>query len=86
VPMLLLAGIPPESSQIAFRIGDSVTNIITPLMPYFGVVIAYAQRYRTNLGIGTLMALMLPYSVSFLIAWSALMMIWIWMGLPLGLS
>lgn len=86
VPMLLLAGIPPESSQIAFRIGDSVTNIITPLMPYFGVVIAYAQRYKSNLGIGTLMALMLPYSISFLIAWSALMMTWLWMGWPLGLS
>jgi aminobenzoyl-glutamate transport protein len=86
VPMLLLAGIPPESSQIAFRIGDSVTNIITPLMPYFGVVIAYAQRYKPNLGIGTLMALMLPYSVSFLIAWSALMMVWLSMGWPLGLS
>ena len=86
VPMLLLAGIPPENSQIAFRIGDSVTNIITPLMPYFGVVIAYAQRYQPNLGIGTLMALMLPYSVSFLIAWSALMMVWLWAGWPLGLS
>jgi aminobenzoyl-glutamate transport protein len=86
VPMLLLAGIPPENSQIAFRIGDSVTNIITPLMPYFGVVIAYAQRYKPNLGIGTLMALMLPYSISFLIAWSALMMTWLWMGWPLGLS
>jgi aminobenzoyl-glutamate transport protein len=86
VPMLLLAGIPPENSQIAFRIGDSVTKIITPLMHYFGVVIAYAQRYKPNLGIGTLMALMLPYSISFLIAWSALMMIWLWMGWPLGLS
>jgi aminobenzoyl-glutamate transport protein len=86
VPMLLLAGIPPENSQIAFRIGDSVTNIITPLMPYFGVVIAYAQRYKPNLGIGTLMALMLPYSISFLIAWSVLMITWLSMGWPLGLN
>ena len=69
---------------MAFRIGDSSTNIITPLMPYFGVVVAFAQRYKPDLGIGTLMAMMLPYSLVFLLGWSGLMLVWFWLGLPLG--
>lgn len=84
VPMLFLLGITPEATQMAFRIGDSSTNIITPLMPYFGVVVAFAQRYRPNLGIGTMMSMMLPYSVAFLAGWSLLMLFWFWLGWPLG--
>lgn len=84
VPMLFLLGISPEATQMAFRIGDSSTNIITPLMPYFGVVVAFAQRYRPNLGLGTMMSMMLPYSVAFLASWSLLMLLWFWLGLPLG--
>lgn len=84
VPMLFLLGITPEATQMAFRIGDSSTNIITPLMPYFGVVVAFAQRYRPNLGLGTMMSMMLPYSVAFLVGWSLLMLFWFWLGLPLG--
>ena len=84
VPMLFLLGISPEATQMAFRIGDSSTNIITPLMPYFGVVVAFAQRYKPDLGIGTLMAMMLPYSLVFLLGWSGLMLVWFWLGLPLG--
>lgn len=84
VPMLFLLGVSPEATQMAFRIGDSSTNIITPLMPYFGVVVAFAQRYKPDLGIGTLMAMMLPYSIVFLLGWSALMLVWFWLGLPLG--
>ncbi|WP_347332366.1 AbgT family transporter [Marinimicrobium locisalis] len=84
VPMLFLLGISPEATQMAFRIGDSSTNIITPLMPYFGVVVAFAQRYRPNLGLGTMMSMMLPYSVAFLIGWSLLMLFWLWLGWPLG--
>ena len=84
VPMLMLVGIAPEMTQVAFRIGDSSTNIITPLMPYFGVVLAFAQRYRSDIGVGTVMAMMLPYSVAFLLGWSALLMVWLFAGWPLG--
>jgi len=84
VPMLYLLGISPEASQMAYRIGDSSTNIITPLMPYFGVVVAFAQRYRPELGIGTLVAMMLPYSLAFLVSWTALLLLWFFLGWPLG--
>ena len=84
VPMLMLVGIAPETAQVAFRIGDSSTNIITPLMPYFGVVLAFAQRYRADLGMGTVMAMMLPYSIAFLLGWSALLALWLGFGWPLG--
>ena len=84
VPMLMLAGITPEATQMAYRVGDSSTNIITPLMPYFGVVIAFAQRYDKQLGIGTLIAMMLPYSIAFLFSWSALLLLWILCDWPLG--
>ena len=84
VPMFLLLGISPEATQIAFRIGDSSTNIITPLMPYFGVVIAFAQRYDKQVGIGTIIATMLPYSIAFLLSWSALLTLWILLDWPLG--
>jgi len=84
VPMFFLIGISPEAAQVAYRIGDSSTNIITPLMPYFGVVVAFVQKYNKEAGIGTIIATMLPYSVAFLVLWSALLVIWILSGLPLG--
>ena len=84
IPMLMLVGIAPETTQVAFRIGDSSTNIITPLMPYFGVVLAFAQQYRKDIGIGTIMSMMLPYSVAFLIGWTALLVLWTGMDWPLG--
>ena len=84
VPMLLLSGISPEATQVAYRIGDSSTNIITPLMPYFGVVVAFAQQHDKNIGIGTIIAMMLPYSIAFIFFWSLLLMIWIALGWPLG--
>lgn len=84
VPMLYLLGISPEAAQLAYRIGDSSTNIITPLMPYFGVVVAFAQRYDKSLGIGTLMAMMLPYSLLFLAGWTTMLLIWMGLGWPLG--
>lgn len=84
VPMLLLTGISPEATQVAYRIGDSSTNIITPLMPYFGVVVAFVQQHDKQAGIGTIVAAMLPYSVAFLLCWSALLLAWILLGLPLG--
>ena len=84
VPMLMLLNIPPEQTQMAYRIGDSTTNIITPLMPYFGIVLAYAQRYQAQLGLGNIIAMMLPYSLALLATWSLLIAIWIATGLPLG--
>lgn len=84
VPMLLLNGISPEASQMAYRIGDSSTNIITPLMPYFGVVVAFVQQYDRKAGIGTIIATMLPYSISFIIAWTVLLIIWMQFNWPLG--
>src|SRR5690606_13197643 len=77
VPMLMLSGITPEAAQVAYRIGDSTTNIITPLMPYFGVVVAFAQKHDKNVGIGTIIATMLPYSIALLVAWSLLLALWI---------
>lgn len=84
VPMFYLLGISPEATQVAYRVGDSSTNIITPLMPYFGVVVAFAQRWQPNIGIGTLIALMLPYSVALLLGWSAMLALWLLAGLPVG--
>ena len=86
VPMLMTLGLSPELTQAAYRIGDSSTNIITPLMPYFPLVVVYAQKYVKNTGIGTLISLMLPYSISFLIGWTVLLMVWWGLGLPLGLQ
>ncbi|NER05927.1 MAG: AbgT family transporter, partial [Okeania sp. SIO3C4] len=84
VPMLMLVGYTPELTQMVYRIGDSTTNIITPLMPYFPIIVAFAQRYDKNTGMGTLIATMLPYSLAFLISWSALFIIWFIFGIPIG--
>lgn len=84
VPMLMLNGISPEITQTAYRIGDSSTNIITPLMPYFPLIVALMQRYASNVGVGTLVALMLPYSLAFLIIWSLMLACWVGLGWPLG--
>lgn len=84
VPMFYLLGISPEMTQISYRVGDSVTNIITPLMPYFALVVAFVQRYDKQAGIGTIIATMLPYSLCFLIAWSILLSVWMFFALPLG--
>ena len=84
VPMFMLVGYSPELIQAAYRIGDSSTNIITPLMPYLPIVLAFAQKYDKNLGLGTLISLMLPYSIAFLIGWVILFIIWFVFGLPWG--
>ncbi|HBN59185.1 MAG TPA: aminobenzoyl-glutamate transporter, partial [Halomonas sp.] len=85
VPMLMLMGYAPEVIQAAYRIGDSVTNLITPMMSYFGLILAVATRYRNDMGIGTLVALMLPYTLFMLIGWSMLFFIWVFiLGLPVG--
>ena len=84
IPMFMLLGIAPDVVQAAYRVGDSSTNIITPLMPYFALVFAFMKRYDSNIGIGTMMTLMLPYSIAFLLGWSVLLTVWISLGIPLG--
>jgi aminobenzoyl-glutamate transport protein len=84
VPMLMLAGIPADATQAAFRVGDSTTNIITPLMPYFALVLGFVRRHQSDAGIGTLMAMMLPYSLALLLTWSLLLAVWLGLGWPLG--
>ncbi len=86
VPMLMQLGISPDLAQAAYRVGDSTTNIITPLMPYFPLVVVFCQRYVKNAGIGTVAAMMLPYSVTLLVLWSAFLLFYWSLGMPLGLQ
>jgi aminobenzoyl-glutamate transport protein len=83
VPMLMIMGFSPELTQGAYRIGDSFTNIITPLMPYMPLIIAFAQKYEPSIGLGTLITLMLP-SLCFALGWTLLLIIWLLLGIPLG--
>ena len=84
IPMLMLLGISPEGATAAYRVGDSATNILSPLMVYFPLVLVFAQRWKADFGIGSLTAMMIPYSVWLLITGVALMMVWIFFGLDLG--
>lgn len=85
VPMLMLVGYSPEVIQAAYRIGDSTTNVITPMMSYFGLILAFAVRYDRKLGIGTLISVMLPYSLILIAAWTAFFFLWVFgLGLPVG--
>jgi aminobenzoyl-glutamate transport protein len=84
IPALYLLGMEPESVQAAYRVADSSTNIITPLMPYFPLVLAYAQKYEPEVGVGRILTLMLPYSLSLLLGWGVLLTLWILLELPFG--
>ena len=84
VPMFMQLGIAPELTQAAFRVGDSTTNIISPLMTYFALILIYCQKYDKKAGIGTVIAMMLPYTIWLTIFWTALLAIWFFLGLPLG--
>ena len=86
VPMLMQLGISPELTQAAYRVGDSTTNIITPVMPYFPLVVVFCQRYVKGSGIGTLVSVMLPYSVTFLVVWTLFLVAYWMLGIPLGLD
>ena len=86
VPMLMSLGISPDLTQAAYRVGDSSTNIITPLMPYFPLVVVYCQRYVKGTGIGTLTAMMLPYSMWFIGVWTVFLLIYYAIGFPLGFA
>ena len=84
VPMFMLLGYQPALTQVAFRIGDSCTNLITPMMSYFALIVAFSQKYDEKYGIGTIVATMMPYTVFFLILWVVLLCVWMATGLPLG--
>lgn len=84
IPMFMLMGYSPELSQVVYRIGDSVTNIISPMMSFFALIIAFVQKYDRKAGIGTIIATMLPYSIVFFIAWSIMLIVWISLGIPIG--
>lgn len=86
VPMLMAVGISPELSQAAYRVGDSVSNIISPLMVFFPLVVVYCQRYVKSAGIGTLASLMMPFSIAMLIGWSIFLLVYWMLGIPLGIQ
>ncbi|MCK6685889.1 MAG: AbgT family transporter [Thermoanaerobaculia bacterium] len=84
VPMFMLLGYTPELTQTAYRVGDSVTNIISPTMSYFPLIIAFIQRWDKSAGFGTLIATMLPYTLAFLVSWSLLLVGWFLLDIPVG--
>jgi aminobenzoyl-glutamate transport protein len=84
VPMFMLLGYTPEFTQGAYRVGDSVTNVISPMMSYFALIVAFVQRYQPSAGLGTVVATMLPYSATFFVVWTILLVFWILLGWPLG--
>lgn len=87
IPIFVTLGLTPEYTQLAYRIGDSSTNIISPMMSYFPIVVGFAAKYTKNEGdmrLRTIIAMMLPYSILFLFAWTALFLIWTFLGIPIG--
>ncbi|MEE4295456.1 MAG: AbgT family transporter [Wenzhouxiangella sp.] len=86
VPMLMQLGISPELTQAAYRVGDSTSNILTPLLPYFPLVVVFCKKYFKDAGIGTLISMMLPYSIALAFLWTAFLLIYWTLGIPLGLQ
>jgi aminobenzoyl-glutamate transport protein len=84
VPMFMFLGYSPELTQVVYRIGDSITNVISPMMSFFALIIAFMQKYDSKAGIGTVIATMMPYSIVFFMIWTILLVVWILLGLPLG--
>ena len=84
IPMFMILGYSPELTQVLYRIGDSTSNIVTPMMSYFALIVAFAQKYKEDGGIGTIMAMMLPYTIVFVIVWAIFLMGWIALDIPVG--
>ncbi|MDE2729369.1 MAG: AbgT family transporter, partial [Gemmatimonadota bacterium] len=84
IPMFMMVGISPELTQAAYRIGDSVSNIITPLNPYLVIILVFMRQFVPKGGMGTLISTMLPYTVVFAVIWTVLLVAWMAMGIPLG--
>lgn len=84
VPMFMYLGYSPEFAQVVYRIGDSCTNPITPIYPYLPMIIGMASKYDKKTGMGTIISMMLPYSLAFLVAWVVMLIAWMFLNLPLG--
>ena len=84
VPMMMLLGFSPEMTQLAYRVGDSATNIISPVIPYLPIIIVFAQRYDRRAGLGTILTPMIPYSAALLLAWSLMLALWVGLDIPIG--
>jgi len=84
IPMFMILGYSPEFVQVVYRIGDSVSNIISPMMSYFALIVAFVEKYDKRAGIGSVIALMLPYTIAFFLVWSGLLIIWMVLGIPVG--
>ena len=86
IPMFMMVNISPELTQCAYRIGDSVTNCITPLNPYMVILLAFMKNIAPKGGMGTLISTMLPFTIIFSIVWTLMLLVWFWLGIPLGLD
>ena len=86
VPLMMQLGVSPDLTQAAYRVGDSMTTILTPLMPYFPLIVVFCQRYVKSAGIGTLASIMVPYSVALSIFWTLLLLAFWALGVPLGVG
>ena len=84
IPLMLRLGVQPQSVLAAYRVGDSPTNVLTPLMPYFALMVVFAKRYQRDAGIGTVIALMLPYTLVLTVAWALFFVVWYVIGIPVG--
>jgi len=84
VPIMMQQGYSPELTQMAYRIADSTSNIISPLMPYFAMIIVIMQKYNKKMGIGTLISTMFPYTIFFTIGWLVMLVVWMLFGWDLG--
>jgi aminobenzoyl-glutamate transport protein len=84
VPLMLRLGVEPQTVLAAYRVGDSPTNVLTPLMPYFALIVVFAARYQRDAGIGTVLALMIPYTVVLTVAWTLFFIAWYALGIPVG--
>jgi aminobenzoyl-glutamate transport protein len=84
VPLFMRLGIEPDAVLAAYRVGDSPSNVINPLMPYFALIVTFVRRYDPSAGVGTVIALMLPYAVVLLVVWTVLLLVWNGLGIPFG--
>jgi aminobenzoyl-glutamate transport protein len=84
IPLFLRLGIAPQTALAAYRVGDSPSNVITPLMAYFPLIVIFAQRYQKSSGIGTVVAMMIPYVVILSVLWTLFFVVWYLIGIPLG--
>jgi aminobenzoyl-glutamate transport protein len=84
VPLFMQLGVAPEVVLAAYRVGDSPPNLITPLMPYFAMIVTFVQRYQKDAGVGTVIALMLPYAIILTVVWTLFLVIWFILGIPFG--